>query len=93
MKKFKLAIMIAAILVSVGGAFVTRAATDCTLNQNYFLSGSNYVATGVFGHDYYCGESPGTCTYIQSGGGYAQCRMGVYLPANGINEKDQQQKK
>ena len=92
MNKIKLAIMTAAIFLSIGGAFVTRANTDCTLNQQYFLNGSNYVATGIFGHDYYCGDSPGTCTYVLSGGSYVQCRMGAYIAATLVEKKDQKKK-
>ena len=92
MNKIKLVIMTTAIFLSLGSAFVKAATADCVFTQQYYLSGSNYVMTGVFGHDYYCDTGIGACTYILSGGNYVQCRIGSYLPAKLVNENELQKK-
>lgn len=93
MKKIKLIVMSSALLLSIGGAVATRAANiDCTNVQNYYLSGSTYAPTGVFGHDYICQEGT-VCTYVQQGNTYIMCRAGSYFPINQLKAKDAQQVK
>lgn len=93
MKKIKLAIMTAAILLSVGGALAVRANTDCTFATQYYLSGSSYLNAGIYGTDFFCEDGTGTCTYWLTSSGYAQCRMGVFLNAKLVNKANDQKKK
>jgi hypothetical protein len=83
MKRVKLAIMAAAILLSIGGAFATKIHQDCRYAQQYVYTGSGYMPiTGELGTTYYCVDVPGTCTYNLVAAGYAACQAGGYQPIN-----------
>ena len=79
MKRIKLVIMTAAILLSIGGAFATKIHQDCRYAQQYYYNGSGYTAvTGELGTTYICMDTPGTCTYYLAPGGYATCQLGSF---------------
>ena len=82
MKKVKLAFVAMAILLSVGGAFATRAHLDCRFAQQYVAVGSGYMPVGQIGVAYICEFSPGTtCTYYLVGNNqYQACQTGAYYP-------------
>jgi hypothetical protein len=67
MKKIKWTILTLVILFSIGAAFATRPHSYQTL---YWYNGSQYLAAGVMGLNYYCVSSSTTCTYSYSGGVY-----------------------
>jgi uncharacterized protein DUF6520 len=80
MKKIKLAIMVTAILLSVGGAFATKLNQACAGAPQYYWNGAGMIPAGVMGWDYYCAHDNGsTCTYYQVAGGYAACQLGVWI--------------
>ena len=79
MKKAKFGFIAMAILLSVGGAFATRAHMDCRYAEQFYKVGSSYVPAGVEGTNYICETSPASsCTYIQVGNNYQLCETGFY---------------
>jgi hypothetical protein len=80
MNKIKLFLMTTAVFAAIGGAFATKRCFDCENSQQYMFNGMGYVATGVFGVNYFCAGSAGTCTYTFEGTGYSPCRKGSYTP-------------
>lgn len=82
MKKVKLVLIAVAILLSVGGAFATRAHSSCQNNPQYYFNGATYLPAGQEGLDYICEGGGNTCTYYQVSGGYAACVPGQYTPAD-----------
>lgn len=80
MKKVKLIFVATAILLSVGGAFATRAHMDCRFAQQYIQVGSGYEPVGTEGINYTCEYQPAsTCTWVQVGSNYQACQTGVYI--------------
>jgi len=78
MKKVKLAIITTAILLSIGGAFATKLNQVCAGHPQFYYNGSGWSPAGTMGWDYYCQDSPSTCTYYQVAGGFAGCSQGSY---------------
>lgn len=82
MRKFRIILIVAVIVLAVGGAFATRPCQSCAYQQQYYYSGGAYIPAGVFGYDYYCFDFGGTCTYYRpdptNPSYYAPCRDGVY---------------
>jgi hypothetical protein len=85
MNKVKLAFITIAILTAVGGAFATRPCMQCENAPQYYYTGSVYQPVGLYGEDYDCYVTAGTCTYykpdpIAQPNVYAPCRIGAYMP-------------
>jgi hypothetical protein len=84
MRKVKLALIAAAVVISIGGAFASK--SRCALCEGYtqfHKVNGGYVEAGEYGYDYGCWQLPGTCTYykpdpINQPNYYAPCRAGVY---------------
>lgn len=88
MKKIKWTIMTLVVSLSVGGALATKPHFDCRTQQQFYLSGGVYFATGTFGVNYVCNSSPNACTYTTDGfGHYTMCQLGEYQPIlGGLNQ-------
>jgi hypothetical protein len=86
MKKIKLMIMAAAIVLSVGGAFATGLRFDCRNFPQYYLSGGAYLPAGQYGVLYICQTGLGTCTYIQVGSNWQACQPGIFTRAPELNK-------
>jgi hypothetical protein len=80
MKKIKISLTVLGLLLGVGGAVAKNYCFDCENSQQYFWNGQAFVATGVYGVNYACFNSAGTCTYTFEGTGYVPCRKGTYIP-------------
>jgi hypothetical protein len=81
MRTFKVLLITAAIVISIGGAFASKKQNGCVYATNYRLAGGSYQEVGVLGVDYFCWDLPGTCTYYKPNAGveyYLPCRSGVY---------------
>lgn len=88
MNKIKMALIAAAILAGVGGAFATRPCAQCEHNPQFIPSGQGYVQVGEYGVDYICYTSVGICTYYQDDpwgrpNRFVPCRFGGYTPIYG----------
>jgi hypothetical protein len=84
MKKIKMALITAAILLAVGGAYGTRPVLGCESATQYRLSAGGYVEAGIFGVNYTCWTSGNTCTYykpdpVNQPNTYAACRPGTWV--------------
>ena len=84
MNKMKLALVTIAVMAGIGGAFAMKPCVQCETATQYIYNGSTYVqVNGVWGEDYACLASAGTCTYyiwdpMGHPGAYAPCRTGTY---------------
>ena len=83
MSKIKLALVATAVLVGIGGAFAMKPCLACEGETQYLYNGSTYIQLGVWGEDYDCIGTAGTCTYyiydpMGHPGQYAPCRVGAY---------------
>lgn len=92
MKTFKVFLITAAIVISIGGAFAFRPKQDgCLYVTNYRQVAGGYQQVGVLGVDYICWDYPGTCTYYKPNPGeeiYLPCRPGVYeVIPHGLKKK------
>ena len=79
MKKVKIIMSAAAVVISLGAAFVSRPQQDCLLVPRYYYNGAGYIAAGIFGKDYICLNSTSTCTYYGGNGTYLPCQPGSYM--------------
>ena len=85
MKRIKWTILTFVILFSIGAAFATRPQQNQTL---YWYNGSQYLAAGVMGVNYYCLSSSNVCTYSYSGGVYTPYMVDAqYTPIALTKEK------
>jgi hypothetical protein len=84
MKKMKVILLSAAILIAVGGAFASKRDPLCGACPQYFKFGFNYYPAGEYGVDFICLTGLGTCTYYHNNpmfpNSFAPCRPGIYLP-------------
>ena len=76
MLKIKLAFITVAIAAGVGGAFATKPSAFCEGQQQYYKYGTTYIPAGVYGVDYYCASSAGTCTWVLE----SPYNPGSYIP-------------
>lgn len=87
MKKLKLGLMAAAIVVAVSSAFASKPPDDlCYMELQYWYNGS-YHEAGEYGLNYYCSGSTGVCTYwrpdpVGQPNYYQACKIGTYNPIN-----------
>jgi hypothetical protein len=79
MKRIKMVLMATAILVSVGGAFATRAHMDCRFNPQFYWNGASYIPAGTEGVDFACEGTSGVCTFIQVGNNWQACQTGIFV--------------
>jgi hypothetical protein len=84
MNKIKLAFIAIAILTAVGGAFATSTCFQCEYQTQYRYNGGGYVEVGIYGYDFDCFVTGGTCTYykpdpIGQPNVYAPCHLGAYM--------------
>lgn len=79
MKKVKFFLIATAILVSVGGAFATRAHMDCRYNPQFYWNGEAFIPAGTEGVNFACEGGAGTCTYIQVGNNWQACQTGFFV--------------
>jgi len=85
MKKLKMALVTAAVVLAVSGAFATKPKVLCEGQTQYYFNGTNYLAAGQFGLDYDCDNlSSSTCTYYRPDpvghpNTYVACRVGVFM--------------
>lgn len=80
MKKIKWMIMTLAIVFSVCAAFATRPKLAGDGQLYHMLSNGAFIAAGTFGVDYFCPDSPNTCTYTFDGAHYWPYMSGDYTP-------------
>ncbi|MBS1567641.1 MAG: hypothetical protein JST39_24875 [Bacteroidetes bacterium] len=86
MKKLRLILSGAAILLACGGA-VAKHSFDCSYSTQYYYNGTTYIEAGVFGEDFTCLNLPGVCSYYEVDpifhpGVFAPCHYGQYLSAS-----------
>jgi hypothetical protein len=86
MRKLKMVLLTAAILIAISGAFATKIKLVCEGYPQYYWSGAGYVSAGTLGVDYDCDQTvPGsTCTYwipdpIGHPNQYAACQPGTFI--------------
>ena len=83
MKKFKVLLLTATILLAVGGAFASKKDPACAGQPQYYRFGFSYFPAGQYGSDYICLTSLGYCTYYQPNpfdpNYYVPCRYGLYI--------------
>jgi hypothetical protein len=85
MKKVKIVMVAAAIILSVGFAFATRPTQLCTILPQYVPWGGTYVPAGIYGVHYGCADFSGYCTYYRPNpffqpNLYLPCKTGFYIP-------------
>jgi len=82
MVKLKLALVSAAIICALGGAFATRVCQLCQSQPQYFKWGNSYYPAGDYGVDYVCLGGVGWCTYVQTNpfdpNSFVPCRTGYF---------------
>jgi len=82
MSKIKLALILAAIVIAVGGAFATTRGSYCESQTQYYKYGTTYLPAGDYGYDYVCLSAPGNCTYYlvdpYDPNSFAPCRTGAF---------------
>ena len=82
MLKLKLALISAAIICALGGAFASKAKQSCENLPQYFKYAGGYYPAGTYGVDYVCTGGVGFCTYYLSNpvdpNSWAPCRIGVF---------------
>jgi hypothetical protein len=88
MNKIKMAFIVIAILAAVGGAFATRPCFQCEHSTQYYYNGQGYIEAGLYGEDFDCVITAGTCTYyrpdpIARPNYYAPCHIGAYYELTG----------
>lgn len=82
MRKMKIIMMSAAVVLAVGAAMATKAKTPCDSQPQYYKVGNNYYPAGEYGIDYVCEwDHFGTCTYYYDAGSktYQPCKAGKIL--------------
>lgn len=85
MRKLKMVLLTAAVLIAVSGAFASKIKVVCEGFPQYYWSGAGYVSAGTFGVDYDCDDLSGsTCTYYQPDpvghpNVYSACRFGQFV--------------
>jgi hypothetical protein len=82
MSKLKLALILTAIGIGIGGAFATKEAALCEAQTQYYKYGTTYFPAGIYGYDYVCLSAAGNCTYYLTDpynpNSFAPCRMGQF---------------
>ena len=82
MKKIKWSILSLTIVFAITAAFTTKPHFDCTLFQQYFWNGSQYIQVSP---NYGCAAGSIFCTYYTTNGGitFTGCTIGTYNPCFG----------
>jgi hypothetical protein len=82
MKKLRLILLSAAVLLATGAVMATAKPTvDCDNRVNYYKVGDKFYYAGVHGVDFLCTYDPfGVCTYYYdaAAGVYKPCRNGQF---------------
>lgn len=87
MKKAKIALNGAAIIVAIAGALATRFCMQPQNHQQYIPANDGYMPAGEYGVDYNCYESANTCTFyrpdsVNRFAEFAPYRKGQYVPVD-----------
>jgi len=87
MKKFRVILCGAAILLASGAAVAKKISESCLYATQYYYNGSTYVEAGIFGQDFSCLNLPGVCSYYEPDpifhpGVFMPCHMGQYFTAD-----------